>query len=315
MTLWISYRTGKQKHWPHGDAVRAVVERQHAGVRRVASQIAEEAAAPGAGAPKPTPDKAKPTAAERRGQDAYARRQARYKEAARLKAAGLSPKRIAAAVGAERKTVWRWLRASGAPRWLKPRWAGALEPYYDHLDRRWKGCHNAALLWRELAALGFAGRPGSMRQWAGRRRKTEPDAASTSGTRAVAAQPPSARQIACLLMTDEALPEAEQDLVSRLLAQLPGLAGCIAAAKRLNALLRRKSRETLEKVLADAGDAALKEFVASLRRDLGAVQAALDLPWTTSPAEGQINRLKMLKRTMFGRASFALLRARVLHAS
>jgi transposase len=90
-------------------------------------------------------------------------------------------------------------------------------------------------------------------------------------------------------MTDEALPEAEQDLASRLLAQLPGLAGCIAAAKRLNALLRRKSAETLEKVLADAGDTALKEFVASLRRDLGAVQAALDLPWTTSPAEGQIN--------------------------
>jgi transposase len=116
-------------------------------------------------------------------------------------------------------------------------------------------------------------------------------------------------------MIDEALPEAEQDLVSRLLAQLPGLAGCIAAAKRLNAVLRRKSSETLEKVLVNASDTALKEFVVSLRRDLAAVQAALDLPWTTSPAEGQINRLKMLKRTMFGRAGFALLRARVLHAS
>jgi len=299
-----------------GDAVRAVVERQHAGVRRVVRQIAEEAAVSGAGAPKPTPDTAKPTAAERRGQDAYARRQARYEEAARLKATGLSLKRIAAAVGAERKTVRRWLRAGGAPRWLKPRRAGALGPYHDHLDRRWKeGCRNAALLWRELVALGFAGRPGSVRQWAGRRRKSEPAAASASATQAVAAQSPSTRQIARLLMTDEALPEAEQDLVSRLLAQLPGLAGCIAAAKRLNAVLRRKSSETLEKVLADAGDTALKEFVASLRRDLGAVQAALDLPWTTSPAEGQINRLKMLKRTMFGRAGFALLRARVLHAS
>jgi transposase len=43
------------------------------------------------------------------------------------------------------------------------------------------------------------------------------------------------------------------------------------------------------------------------------VQAALDLPWTTSPAEGQINRIKMIKRTMYGRAGFQLLRARVLH--
>ncbi|WP_216856650.1 hypothetical protein [Acidisphaera sp. S103] len=59
----------------------------------------------------------------------------------------------------------------------------------------------------------------------------------------------------------------------------------------------------------------MKAFVVSLRHDLGAVQAALDLPWTTSLAEGQINRLKMLKRTMLGRAGFALLRARVLHAN
>jgi transposase len=299
-----------------GDAVRAVVERQHAAVQRVARQIAEEAVAPAANVPTPTPDTAKPTAAERRGQDAYARRQARYEEAARLKAAGVSLKRIAAAVGAERKTVRRWLRAGGAPRWLKPRRAGALGPYHDHLDRRWKqGCHNAAQLWRELVALGFTGRPGTVRQWAGRRRNGEPKAASAPGTQAASAQPPSARQIARLLMTDEALREAEQNLVSRLLAQLPGLADCVAAAKRLNALLRRKSTETLDKVLEDAGATALKEFVTNLRHDLSAVQAALDLPWTTSPAEGQINRLKMLKRTMFGRAGFDLLRARVLHAN
>ena len=46
-----------------------------------------------------------------------------------------------------------------------------------------------------------------------------------------------------------------------------------------------------------------------------AVQAALDLPWTASPAEGQINRIKTIKRAMCGRAGFQLLRARVLHAA
>jgi hypothetical protein len=70
--------------------------------------------------------------------------------------------------------------------------------------------------------------------------------------------------------------------VSRPLAQLPGLANCVAAAKRLNKLLRKKSKETLDKVLEDAGSTALKEFVASLRRDLAAVQAAINLPWTTA---------------------------------
>ena len=59
----------------------------------------------------------------------------------------------------------------------------------------------------------------------------------------------------------------------------------------------------------------MKDFAISLRHDIGAIQAALDLPWTTSPVEGQVNRLKMLKRTMYGRAGFKLLRARVLYAA
>jgi transposase len=116
-------------------------------------------------------------------------------------------------------------------------------------------------------------------------------------------------------MTEETLTSTEQNFVSRLLLQVPALAECVAAAKRLNAVLRRKSKEALDKVLDDAGNTALGSFISSLRRDISAAQAALDLPWTTSPAEGQINRLKMLKRTMYGRAGFALLRARVLHAT
>ena len=299
-----------------GDAVRAVVDRHHVEVRRVAKQIAGEAVVPVASVSVPPPDAAKPTAAEQRSQNAYARRQARYEEAARLKTAGASLKRIAALIGAERKTVRRWLRAGAAPLWRQPRRLGGLAPYQDHLDRRWAGgCRNAAQLWRELVTLGFAGKSGTVRQWAGRRRKNEPQAAGAPETHAVTAEASSARQIARQLMTDDTLPQPEQNFVSRLLLQVPALADCIAAAKRLNAVLRRKSKEALDKVLEDAGKTALGSFVASLRRDLGAVQAALELPWTTSPAEGQINRLKMLKRTMYGRAGFGLLRARVLHAT
>jgi transposase len=99
------------------------------------------------------------------------------------------------------------------------------------------------------------------------------------------------------------------------LAQVPGLTDSIAVAKRLNKLLRRKSTEGLEDVLEAAAETGLAGFAAGLRRDIEAVQASFDLPWTTSPAEGQINRLKMLKRTMYGRAGFALLRARVLNAA
>ncbi len=294
-----------------GDAVRAVVDRQHAVVRRVAKQVGEQR--PMLTAAMPAPDNVKPTAAARRSQASFAQRQARYEETARLHAAGVSISRIAAQLGADRKTIRVWLQAGGPSLWRKPPRVGVLAPYLGRLEQRWaEGCRNAALLWRELVGLGFAGRYGTVRSWAGQRRKADPEV--TTGM--ASGQPPSSRRLARMLMTDtDTLPEAEQAFISALLAQAPELANGIAIAKRLNLLLRRKSQESLAAVLADAAGTPLAEFAASLRHDLAAVQAALDLPWTTSPAEGQINRLKMLKRTMYGRAGFPLLRARVLHAA
>ncbi len=96
---------------------------------------------------------------------------------------------------------------------------------------------------------------------------------------------------------------------------MAGLAESIAVAKRLDLLLRHESQERLASVLDDTAATLLADFAASIRRDLPAVQAALDLPWTTSPAEGQINRIKTIKRAMYGRAGFQLLRARVLYAA
>ncbi|MCB8883790.1 transposase [Acidisoma cellulosilytica] len=58
----------------------------------------------------------------------------------------------------------------------------------------------------------------------------------------------------------------------------------------------------------------LARFATSLRRDVNAIKNAPATPWTTSPVEGQINKLKMIKRTMHGRAGFQLLRARILHS-
>ena len=119
-----------------------------------------------------------------------------------------------------------------------------------------------------------------------------------------------------MLMADtETLSEVGQTFTANLLAQVAGLAESIAVAKRLDLLLRHESRESLAGVLDDAAGTLLADFAASIRRDLPAVQAALDLPWTTSPAEGQINRIKTIKRTMYGRAGFQLLRARVLYAA
>jgi transposase len=107
----------------------------------------------------------------------------------------------------------------------------------------------------------------------------------------------------------------ERMFILRLLAEEPALDAAVKWAKRLTKLLRRTVVESVDDMLAAAAGTLFARFAASLRRDFDAISAALVTPWTTSPVEGQISRIKMLKRTMYGRAGFELLRARVLHAA
>ena len=125
-----------------------------------------------------------------------------------------------------------------------------------------------------------------------------------------------AARMAKLLTTEpDAVPKENQSFLERLLAQTPALGEAAAIAKRLSCLLRREGNGSLDRVLADAIGTLFADFAAKLGRDRAAVQAALDTLWTTSPTEGQINRVKAIKRSMYGRTSFPLLRARVLHAA
>jgi transposase len=81
------------------------------------------------------------------------------------------------------------------------------------------------------------------------------------------------------------------------------------------ALVMRPGEITLlrRKVSKQARSDALRGFASSLLRDQHAVEAALTLPWSNGPVEGHVHRLKLIKRQMYGRASFDLLRPRVLH--
>ena len=80
-------------------------------------------------------------------------------------------------------------------------------------------------------------------------------------------------------------------------------------------MVRCRQADRLDGWLAAAKGSALAGFASGLVRDLAAVRAALSLPWSTGPVEGQISRLKTIKRTMCGRAGFELLRHRVLQAA
>jgi len=298
-----------------GDAVHAVAQRHHAAARRVAGEVMAQP--PSVGAPCGVTT-GRTSAAQRRSATTRARRQARFEEAARLHAAGASLSAISRQLGLDRKTLRHWLQAGAVPTWRKPRRGSLLDPYRDHLERRWgEGCRNAARLWQELVALGFPGRPAIVRVWATERRRAAPNGSRPPVTaEGKPWRPPSGRRVARLLMADaRTLSPPDQASATRLLEEVPGLAAMVDAAKRLEAVLRRRSDETLADVLAAAASTQLAGFVAELRKDIRAVEAALTLPWTTSPAEGQISRIKMIKRTMYGRAGFELLRARVLHAA
>ncbi len=109
--------------------------------------------------------------------------------------------------------------------------------------------------------------------------------------------------------------DLDRGYVEQLLLLSPALAAARDLAQRFGALVRTHSADALTPWLADAEDGELRGFAASLRQDEQAVRAALALPWSSGQVEGQVTRLKLVKRQGYGRAKLDLLRARLIHAA
>ncbi len=190
------------------------------------------------------------------------------------------------------------------------------------LERRWaEGCRNSAQLWRELRDAGFAGGMHVVTEWTSRQPlaapEQQPGPASTS-----AVQPPTraaaypARRVARMLMADLAvLAEPDRDYVERLLALSPALAMVRYLAQRFGAMVRAHVADALNPWLTEAENSELRGFAAGLRQDKQAVRAALLLPWSSGQVEGQVTRLKLVKRQGYGRAKLDLLRTRMIQVA
>jgi transposase len=91
--------------------------------------------------------------------------------------------------------------------------------------------------------------------------------------------------------------------------------GALDLADEFAELVRKRSKGSLSDWLAK-GEASscpeVRRFAEGIRRDEAAVQAAVSQKWSNGPVEGHVNRLKMIKRQMYGRAGFVLLKARVI---
>lgn len=295
-----------------GDAMCAAVGAHHAAVRRAAIACTSTSATPIAQAP------AKPSTRDVRKAATHAPRHARYAEVRRLADAGATVSAIARRCTLDRKTVRAWLRDGGPGTWARPSGGGGiLAPHLEHLEHRWaEGQRNATALWREIGDRGFTGGRSTVRAWATSRRRTSPDTLDAGPSKADTWKPPSIRGVARLLQTDQKeLAEADRGFVDTLLADVPVLGDVRDLAHRFAALVRKQGTGTLDDWMAATAGTSLEGFASGLRKDLAAVRAALETPWSTGPVEGRINRLKTIKRTMYGRAGFELLRSRVLHAA
>jgi len=183
----------------------------------------------------------------------------------------------------------------------------SLEPWLLKLEGEWKGgCRNAAELWRRLTREGFRGSPRTVGEWATRRRRAEATSATSSGK-----CPPVLKRARMMTTARNHLSKAEAIIVAQTEAAVPGLAIARDLVERFISMVRNGESNHLACWLGDAEQSLLASLARGLRSDQAAVLAAMEHVWSNGQTEGQINKLKMLKRQMYGRANIDLLRARL----
>jgi transposase len=253
-----------------------------------------------------------------------ARRVAEYAQVRDLHQQGWTIKAIAVRVGRNRRTVKKYMQASAFPERQprRRRQPTLLDPYKAYLIERWNaGCRNAVELCHEIQSQGFRGQYSIVADYVSRfraaQRRVSGHRASGSPAPIIEADKPlTPRGATWLVIRREAkLTDDEKRQLADLQAHEGEIAEAISLTQDFADLVRQRKPEQLETWLERATASCLqafKSFANGLRADYDAVKAGVTLPWSTGPVEGQINRLKMLKRQMYGRANIDLLRQRVL---
>jgi transposase len=307
-------RLFERKH----DLLKQLVAQEHADPVPLAEAPSTTSSTPLAD-PKPLPLKQVQQQARR------ARRQSRYEEVIQLHEQGASQVAIATLLGLHRDTVRRYLAAPAFPEIVRPKRPSKLDPYKDYLHQRsLAGQHNITHLVAEIRAQGYRGSATivhdylrSQRSQAGwmeayqQQKQRKAQGTSTS--------PLSAREAAWLFVCNP------RKLILRQVWQLEPLriqeevlARAYQLTQDFRAMVVNRQVEVLHRWLQEAqesGIAELRSFAAGIYRDYDAVRAALMTEYSNGQTEGQVNRLKLIKRQGYGRAQFDLLRLRVLHRS
>jgi transposase len=249
-------------------------------------------------------------AARRAEESALAvRTRQRYEQVQALRAQGKGVKPIMRETGLAKETVRRFYRAATVDELLakvrdgRPSLLDDYKPYLH--QRRNEGCANVRQLHAELKERGY----GTIRDYMLPFRRAGAAPPAVPG-------PPKARDLASWILTDpDNLDDDEKDKLAQARERCPhldALAGHVTEfAKILTGLHGDRLDDWITAVDAD-NQPDLHSFARGLKRDHDAVLNGLTMPWSSGVVEGNLNRLKMIKRQMYGRATFGLLRKRVL---
>jgi transposase len=306
-----------------GDALHDLFNRQRASLPRVQS-LAEPDTADGSPCVVGS-DAASPLATSRGQKQAQREQRAtrleRYQQLMGLRARGMSIQEAATQVGIGKRTAQRWISAGAFPeRTIRCRSSSELDGYAEYVQQRWsEGCRNRTQIWREICDHGYAGAYPSVYHYLIR---LEVGALTPIGEKSsprATQRPLSPRHATWLLLRDkESLNAEDRALITELKRVCPDAAAAHPLGQDFLALLHERTDERFARWLDAAHQSGLPElerFATGLQRDEDAVRAALRMVYNNGQTEGQVNRLKVIKRVMYGRGNFDLLRQRVLHTA
>src|SRR6266487_271034 len=219
------------------------------------------------------------------------------------------------------RRVRKFVRSPNFPEWGKPaRTRGAIDPYRPYLQERWQqGCQQTGQLWQELQARGFTGSRMMVYRWVQLQREQPASTLAHMQERANrTSQSMAPRHLAWLFLRDPKRLEKQEKQTLSFIRKTPNAETTYRLAQQLIAMVKERNSQPLETWLWDcqmSGISDLVTFAQGLEKEGSAFHAALTLPYSNGPVEGKINKLKYIKRSMYGRSGFPLLRQKVLKAA
>jgi transposase len=238
----------------------------------------------------------------------------RHAEIHQLLAAGHAKADVARILGLSRPTIYKFARAAGPGEVTAAARDSVLDPCKPYLIQRWNaGARDARALHAEITARGYTGSDQQVRRF------VRPFRDLPGPVPAPPPAIPSARKITTWLMTNPAnLTAADAAALAAVTTTCPHLGQLQAAIRSFNDMMTGLTGTRHLDAWLAAADATnldqLRSFARGIRKDHAAVLSGLTLPYSSGKVEGTVNKIKMLKRQTYGRASFELLRKRVLLA-